>query len=42
MALAHALIEPVLAQLRERVRQQAQAAAPPAFAKPDPGDRRLN
>ena len=41
VALAHSLIEPVLANLRERVRQ-AQAAAPPPFAVPDPSDHRPN
>ena len=41
VALAHSLIEPVLANLRERVRQ-AKAASPPPFAAPDPSNRRLN
>jgi hypothetical protein len=42
VALAHSLIEPVLANLRERVKQAQAAASPPPFATPDPGDRRLN
>jgi hypothetical protein len=41
VALAHSLIEPVLANLRERVRQQQSAALPP-FAAPDSSNRRLN
>ena len=42
VALAHSLIEPVLASLRERVRQtQAASATTPPFAASDPG-RRLN
>jgi hypothetical protein len=40
VALAHTLIEPVLANLRQRVRQQ-QAAQPP-FASPDTSNQRLN
>ena len=40
VALAHTLIEPVLANLRERVKQVK--ATPPPFAEPDPGNRRLN
>ena len=41
VALAHSLIEPVLANLRERVKQ-AQADSPPPFATPDPSRQRLN
>jgi hypothetical protein len=41
VALAHSLIEPVLANLRERVKQ-AQAASPPQPAKSDASGRRLN
>jgi len=41
VALAHSLIEPVLANLRERVRQQ-QAATLAPFAAPDPSNRRMN
>ena|SRR5579859_254793 len=41
VALAHTLIEPVLANLRLRVRQQ-QAADLPPFAAPDPSNQRLN
>ena len=41
VALAHSLIEPVLANLRERVKQ-VQAASPPPFAVPDPSGQRLN
>jgi hypothetical protein len=41
VALAHSLIEPVLADLRERVRQ-AQAASLPPFAAPPSTGRRLN
>ena len=41
VALAHSLIEPVLANLRERVRQ-ARSASPPPFAAPDSSNRRLN
>jgi hypothetical protein len=41
VALAHSLIEPVLANLRERVRQ-IQAASPPPFAAPQSTNRRLN
>jgi len=41
VALAHSLIEPVLANLRERVRQQ-QAATTPPFAGPDTSNRTLN
>src|ERR1700744_2180355 len=40
VALAHWLFEPVLANLRERVRQ-AQAASPPPFAAPQSTNRRL-
>ena len=41
VALAHTLIEPVLANLRERVKQvQATSTAPVRGARPD--DRRLN
>jgi hypothetical protein len=40
VALAHSLIEPVLASLRERVKQVQ--AAPPPFAAPDSSNRRLN
>lgn len=41
VALAHSLIEPVLANLRERVKQ-VQAASPPPFAPPHSSNRRLN
>lgn len=41
VALAHSLIEPVLANLRERVKQ-VQAAAPPPFAVPPSSSNRLN
>jgi hypothetical protein len=40
VALAHSLIEPVLANLRERVRRSQ--AAPPPFAVPDSSNQRLN
>jgi hypothetical protein len=40
VALAHSLIEPVLANLRERVRRAQ--TAPPPFAMPDASDQRLN
>ena len=41
VALAHSLIEPVLASLRERVRQ-TRAAETQAFAPPPEANRRLN
>ncbi len=41
VALAHSLIEPVLANLRERVKQ-AQSASTPPFAVPDASNQRLN
>ncbi|MDE3177769.1 MAG: hypothetical protein KGM15_16835 [Pseudomonadota bacterium] len=41
VALAHSLIEPVLANLRERVRQNEAASLPP-FAAPPSAYRRLN
>ena len=41
VALAHSLIEPVLANLRERVRQTEAATLPP-FAAPPSANRRLN
>ena len=41
VALAHSLIEPVLANLRERVRQ-IQPGSPPPFAAPPSSSRRLN
>ena len=41
VALAHTLIEPVLANLRERVKQ-AQASSTPPFATPDSSNQRLN
>jgi hypothetical protein len=41
VALAHSLIEPVLANLCERVKQ-VQAAAPLPFAAPESGNRTLN
>ncbi len=40
VALAHSLIEPVLASLRERVRRTQNA--PAAFALPDSSNQRLN
>lgn len=41
VALAHSLVEPVLANLRERVRQ-AKTDTPAPFAVPDQANRRLN
>ena len=41
VALAHSLIEPVLANLRERVKQ-TRAAETPALALPAESNRRLN
>jgi hypothetical protein len=41
VALAHSLIEPVLANLRERVKQ-AQSASTAPFAVPDTSNQRLN
>ena len=41
VALAHTLIEPVLANLRERVRQ-AQSPSSQPFAVPDPSNRQIN
>ena len=41
VALAHSLIEPVLASLRERVRQLEDASTP-TFAAPSSTNRRLN
>ena len=40
VALAHSLIEPVLANLRERVRRAQ--TAPPPFAVPDASNQRLH
>jgi hypothetical protein len=41
VALAHSLIEPVLANLRERVKQ-VQGESMPPFADPQSSNRRLN